>query len=326
MTVLVADVGGTNARLAMVEADGTMRAVSRFRNDDFASFAALLTAYAAEWDQPPLAGFCAAVAGPVTSDTARLTNRDWNFDKDEIAACLPGLSRSSVRLINDLAALGHALPALGQLQLDEIKPAAPDAAANDQALVVGLGTGVNICLAKGCEKGVVVIEAELGHASLPVSVFEPLQAVIGSASATFPTIEELFAGRGLSRLYHVLSGGKERAGQDILAAYEAGKGGTVAETVDLLAGLLGRFTRELVYLYQPFGGVHFAGGVARGLLGSSARAGFLHAFDVPGRFAEQSGRVPLRLITDDAAALTGAAQLFSGTGSTRDTYTNGSSA
>lgn len=309
MTVLVADVGGTNTRLALVGASGAMRSVARFRNDEFASFPAVLAAYAAQQELPALTGVCIAVAGPVSAGGARLTNRDWHFDRAGIAACLPGPTQESVWLINDLAALGHALPALNAAQFCEIKPGA---GGNDQALVVGLGTGVNICLVKGTGAGRAVVEAELGHASLPISVQDPLHSAIGADSAAFPTVEELFAGRGLSRLYHALSGGEDRAGQDILAAYDTGTDGPVAATVDLLSDLLGRLTRELVYMYQPFGGIHFAGGVARGLLGSAARRGFLHQFDRPGRFADHAGRVPVRLITDDAAALTGAAQLLIG--------------
>lgn len=310
MTVLVADVGGTNTRLALVDDAGTMRTSVRFANDEFETFAALLAAYAERQSVPDLDGFCIAVAGPVTSEAARLTNRNWHFDKDEIADLLAGLTPGSVRLINDLAALGYALPALSDAQLVELKAPAPGAAVNGQALVMGLGTGVNICLAKSTQTSSVVVEAELGHASLPNSVSEPLRAAIGSESAAFPSVEELFAGRGLSRLHRILSGDNHRAGPDILADYDAGIGGSVAETVDLMAGLLGHMARELVYMYQPFGGIHFAGGVARGILGSSARMTFLGSFETSGRFAEHVGRVPIRLIIDDAAALTGAAQVI----------------
>lgn len=314
MTVLVADVGGTNARLALVDPSGRIHGLARFQNDDHPSFLSVLNAYSAQNDLPELQGFCAAVAGPVGGGTARLTNRDWEFDRHAIASCLPVSGASSVRLINDLAALGYALPALSAAQLAEIKPADNDAESNDQALVVGLGTGVNICLVKGAGDTVSVVEAEFGHTSLPTSVYQPLHRVIGTAVADFLSVEELFAGRGLSRLYRVISGGEDRVGQDILAAYDAGEQGAVSETVDLLAALLGRLTRELVYMYQPFGGVYFAGGVSRGILGSDARKGFLHSFDEPGRFAEQSGRVAVRLIMDDAAALTGAARVFANTG------------
>ncbi len=310
MTILVADVGGTNTRLALVDGAGTVGETIRFLNADFATFPALLAAYAARCAPPGLSGFCIAVAGPVTAQSARLTNRDWHFDRSDIAAVLPGLVPGSVRLINDLAALGYALPALTSAQLLDMgqKPAATPG--NGQAVVMGLGTGVNICLAKTTAFGNVVIEAELGHASLPQSVSDTLTAAIGVRVAAFPTVEELFAGRGLSRLYEILSGEPKKAGQAILAEYDRGACGHTAETVDLIAGLLGHMARELVYMYQPFGGIHFAGGVARGILGSAAQARFLACFEAPGRFDDHIARVPVRLIVDDAAALIGAARAF----------------
>ncbi|MDK3072294.1 glucokinase [Sedimentitalea sp. JM2-8] len=98
---------------------------------------------------------------------------------------------------------------------------------------------------------------------------------------------------------------------DILAAYAGDPAdGPARRTVNLMAHLLGVFARELVFQYLPFGGIHFAGSAARGILGSAARDLFLSGLEVPGRFSEQIAGVPIRLITDDAAALTGAARYF----------------
>ncbi len=154
-----------------------------------------------------------------------------------------------------------------------------------------------------------VIEAELGHASLPASVSDALRSETGAAADEFTTVEALFSGRGLSHLYRILSAGGHRAGPDILVGYDGDRGGCAGRTVDLTARLLGQFTRELVFHYLPFGGIHFAGGAARGILGSPARWLFLDSFRTPGRFADHAGRVPVRLIIDDAAALTGAARV-----------------
>ena len=79
-----------------------------------------------------------------------------------------------------------------------------------------------------------------------------------------------------------------------------------------MARLMGLLTRELVFQYLPLGGIHFAGGVSRGILGSPARATFLETVAASGPFADLIAQVPLRLITDDAAALTGAARLAMG--------------
>lgn len=299
MTVLVADVGGTNTRIALVDA-GVPRQMARYQNDRFASFYAVLADYLASHDCPPLQGCCVAVAGPVTSSRAELTNRNWDFDAEQVGATLPQPPERPTRLVNDLVALGYALAHLDDTQLADILPARQPRN-NDQSLVAGLGTGVNACLLKSG----IVMEAELGHASLPHSVAERLGDAIGAGAAQFQTNECLFSGRGLARLHQVMSG-RDLPGPQILAGHDTGDSADAAATVTLMARLLGCFARELVFQYLPLGGVHFAGGAARGILGSSARDDFIGAFVAEDRFSDIIRAVPVRLICDDAAALAGA--------------------
>lgn len=311
MPYLVADVGGTNTRLAVFASGHGLRDIARYENDRFGSFLNLLADYCKTADLTGLTACCIAVAGPVTSSAARLTNRDWIFDLEKIAAALPSGPQTPVRLINDLAALGHALPTLGAAQVDTIR--APDSGhpANDQALVVGVGTGFNVCMVRMEKASATVLEAELGHASLPSRVFNRLQSAIGAKAAGFVRIEDLFSGRGIAQLHQIISDGQLLDGPEILAAYDPAAHDCITDTVELAAELLGLLARDLVFQYQPFRGLHFAGGAARGLLGSSAKAVFLQSLTAPGQFADHIRQVPVRVITDDAAALVGAARCAS---------------
>lgn len=307
MTILVADVGGTNSRLALVD-DGAPRSIVRYTNTEFASFYDILARYSAGRDLGLLTGVCAAIAGPVTSTRAQLTNLNWQFDTDDIAAALPGCG--PVRLVNDLVALGHALSGLGTEHLLVIKPSGA-AQLNNQALVVGIGTGFNICLVKdaGANRAPLVVEAELGHASLPQNVWAVLQNEAGEAATQIIANEDLFSGRGFSRLHEIISGGDNLPGAEIVAGY--GQDAKATQTVNLAAQLLGLFARELVFQYLPLSGIYFAGGVARGILGTDARECFLKAFDGTGLFSDLIRQVPVKVITDDAAALVGAARYAS---------------
>lgn len=303
MSVLVADVGGTNARLAILGADGALSPTQRFANDEFDSFGQVLQAYG----RRDLAGCVVAIAGPVTPDQARLTNRDWVFRRPDIAGVLGLSGADRVRLMNDLAALGHALPGVASSQLTRIRPAGSAGGANGQALVVGIGTGFNVALVKLGPTGPTVLESELGHACPPSCVSTALAAAWGDAPERFPTNEEVFSGRGLSHVHQLLAGGTARAGAEILAEYHTD--GNAAHSVDLVADLLGLLTQQLIYTYLPFDGVYFAGGVARGILGSPARARFLTALAASGPFAAQANSVSISLINDDAAALAGIAEV-----------------
>lgn len=304
MTIFVADVGGTNSRLALAGDGGEIIVSNRFENDEFSSFEGIVSTFFKDHGTCEISRACIAVAGPVTSRTARLTNRDWSFSVPDIATVLPAGAVGGLTLVNDLVALGHALPCLRRDQLTDIRK--PDTAGpgNGQSLVVGLGTGMNVCLIKAHPGGMSVFEAELGHASLPSSVQAELSAQTGDSAGKFVSIEQLFSGAGLSRLHTAATGKPGQAAHRIAGAPDNAS----RRTVKTAAHLLGLLSRELVFQYLPLGGIYFAGGVARGVLGG-AKPAFLDAFNAPGPFADLVGQVPVRLITDDAAALSGAAAL-----------------
>ena len=143
MAMLLGDVGGTNARLAIAR-NGVIddNTVTRFRGDDFASFDDVVRRFQKDQDQPRITSVCIAVAGPVSGGKASLTNRDWDFDEHRLARLTDA---DHVRLINDLTALGYATPSLSGDGLAVLREAPEDRARNGQALVVGLGTGFNVC-------------------------------------------------------------------------------------------------------------------------------------------------------------------------------------
>jgi glucokinase len=301
MTVLVSDVGGTNARLALASGGRLMPdTLVRLSNDDWPSFDAALDAYLA--GRPAPRALCIAIAGPVRGTaagaTGRLTNRDWFFDAGALAA----RTGARVVLINDLTALGHALAALppeGLIPVCTPDPATPRGE-NGQALVLGLGTGVNVCAVRSAPAGVLCLEAEAGHVALPAPVAAVLTARLGSAEA-FPKTEELFSGRGLARLHAALTG-TTLTGDRIVAA--AATDPAAAATLTLFAALLGAWARDLCLMFMPRSGLYLAGSVARGVVGAAAEA-FCTAFTAEAALAAIPRSVPVRIIADDMAALSG---------------------
>ncbi|MGD1883419.1 MAG: glucokinase [Paracoccaceae bacterium] len=283
---LVADVGGTNTRIGFAGRDGVlMESVRRYRNDDFPDFATLADGYLAGRDA---AAFTVAIAGPVGAQSGRLTNRDWHFDAPDLGA---RFGIPNVTLLNDLAALGHALPALPNSALLHVAEGQPD---GPQGLVIGLGTGFNVSPVHLTRE--VVFEAETGHASLPSDVAVILRQEIDPAP--FPTVEDLFSGRGLKRLHVAL--GHADAPTEEIAKNE--------KTMALMARALGALTRSLAYLYMPLGGMFFNGSLARALLNGSHTRTVLAPLQADPIFDGCLARIPIRLLVDDAAALHGCAR------------------
>lgn len=299
--ILLADVGGTNARLALAR-DGEVLddSLTRFAGQDFASFDEVLRSYLDEQGNPALEALCVAVAGPVAGGRARLTNRDWSFSEDNLAR-IAGVGRA--RLINDLVALGYGVPGLSGAGVADLLASASPRPDNGQALVVNAGTGFNVCAVHRAQDGrITCLESEEGHTRLPDSVSLALRDLLGGAAAPFTSVEELFAGRGLALLH------RQRTGRPALRAEEvtstASEGDPEADaTLRIYAQLLGLHCRELTMRFLPYSGIYLAGSVARACVAQIDV--FADAYRRDLLMRELVEATPVRMICDDLAALQG---------------------
>lgn len=279
---LVADIGGTNARLAFAQDRVVvLDSVRSYRNDQFDGFLTLVRTYLAQSDARDVSELIVAVAGPVLGDQARLTNRDWRFDANTLSA---DLGLRSVTLINDLSALGHALPSLSRSHLMSIYETGFNPAVATQSLIVGIGTGFNVSPVLHFGDTVRCVDTEFGHVSLMGSVLLNATPELRNVFDKFSTVEECFSGRGYQAVMR--------------------HGGTPAE----YAALMGALTRDLLMAFMPRSGIYFNGGVARSVLSSPARSEFVRVFQQPFELSPDL-TAPVALINDDTAALIGCARV-----------------
>lgn len=301
MAILLADVGGTNARLALAGPEGIYPgSITRFRGEDHPNFDAVVRLFLEREGAPRIQAVCVAVAGPVSQGKARLTNRDWDFSETRLLE-LTGAGRA--RLINDLIALGYATPALsGDAAGFVLGQPQPDAG-NGQRLVVNAGTGFNVCAVKVLPSGgIACLEAEEGHTRLPESITAPLGRMLGDKAAAFDSVEALFAGRGLANLHALLSDTVPQRAEAVVAAAAAGDPAANA-TCDLYARLFGLICRELALRFMPKDGMFLAGSVARSV--TQRLDIFRDAYHSDSLMAQIPRAVPIGVIRDDMAALHG---------------------
>ena len=312
---LVADIGGTNTRVAL--ADGTaLRAgtVRRYRNADFAGLEPVLAGYLAEQGDPACAGACVAAAGPVRDGVATLTNLGWTID----GATLARAARTGrVAILNDLQAQGHALGHLAPEGLRTIVPG-PAAPAGAARLVIGIGTGFNAAPVHATPGGRVVPPSECGHTTLPVRTDEDLALArsVGRAHG-FAGVEEVLSGRGLEHLHAFVTGragsAAARTAAEIMALIDAGDP-AAQETGRAFARFAGAVAGDLALVHLPFGGIYLCGGVARAFAVHLGPLGFAATFRDKGRFSSFMDGFGVQVVTDDYAALTGCAAHLAGTG------------
>lgn len=308
LTALVADLGGTNTRVALTDgARVRTDTIKRYRNKDHADLSSVLRAYKSEYEITPDAA-CVAMAGPVLDGVGELTNLNWRVDRTAVAEAT---GATTVAVLNDLQAQGHALDHLKPDVLQTIlqrTPAGPQAA----RLVIGVGTGMNAAAVYKLNGRTLVPPSEAGHVSLPAQDADELRLLdwIAAKHGT-PGLEDVLSGRGFERVYgwlcaeagseHVLDAGQIMEGVDDRSNPRAEKAARI------FTRMLGRAASNLALVHLPFGGVYLCGGVARHFGPHLDRLGFGAAFNDKGRFADFMTQFPVYLVEDDYAALSGSA-------------------
>lgn len=307
---LVADIGGTNTRVAL--ANGTCLlepSIQRFRNADYAGLPPILKSYVANQSAQPTRA-CVAGAGPVMDGTLDMTNLKWRIDRDSVARAT---GATDVAVLNDLQAQGHALDHLSE---DDLCPLlnwgnrcdGPQAA----KLVIGLGTGMNAAMVFRTGGQTLVPPSESGHASLPLRTETEMRfGAFLQARGLFPSVEEALSGRGLEHLYafHAAEAGTspDLRAAEIMQAVDAGTDPVARAAAQSYVTFAGRVAGDLALIQLPFGGIYFIGGVARAFTRHFGPFGLADAFRNKGRFAEFTDQFPVGIVEDDYAALKGCA-------------------
>ena len=306
---LVADIGGTNTRVAL--ADGRQilgETIRRYSNADYPGLETVLRRYIDdEGGVDPIAA-CVAVAGPVRDGRATMTNLNWTIDKDTLARATKA---ETVAILNDLQAQGHALGYLDDANIRTIIDG-PTGLPNAARLVVGVGTGFNAAPVFDTDKGRLVTPSESGHANLPIRTERELRLCQFVSNAHgFPAVEDVLSGRGLERVYAFLGEevgiSAEAKAKDIMAACADGSDPRATESAQVFTQILGTVCGNLSLIQLPFGGVYLVGGVARAFAPFLTEFGFGDAFRDKGRFSGFMGNFRVSVIEDDYAALTGSA-------------------
>ena len=306
---LLADIGGTNTRVALAEGTRLLPdSVRRYRNADYPGLETVLGTYLTEEGSPDCAGACVAVAGPVRDGAATLTNLDWTIGTATVARAAQA---EKVAILNDLQAQGYAL---GHLPATSLRPIVegPDPRPGAARLVIGIGTGFNCAPVYETPGGRFVPPAEAGHANLPIRTDEELDLCRDLETAHgFPAVEDVLSGRGLSHVYAWLArrGGApaELSAARIMQAIETGDDPVVTETLRFFVRILGTVSGNLSLIHLPFGGVYLVGGVARAVAPWLGPMGYGEAMRDKGRFAGFMNNFSVTVIEDDYAALTGCA-------------------
>ena len=302
MVYLVADIGGTNTRVALAQGSELLtETIQKFPNADAPHLRDIFSSYIATRGDISISAACIAVAGPVHNGVAQMTNLDWLIQDHDISASL-GIDK--VGVINDLQAQGYALPYIDDADLSCLKQGkTPDFHAT--RLVIGIGTGFNAAPAYVVGDTTLVPPAEAGHVRLPASNDQE-RAIADQVAGNngFASVEHILSGRGVERLERYFDPTSTRSAADVLAAAQNGDA-IAQQVVTQFARFAGSVAGDLALTVLPFGGIYLIGGVARAMSPYMDDSNFNAAFVDKDRFAEFNAQFPVHVVHDDFAALRG---------------------
>jgi glucokinase len=315
--LVAVDIGGTHARFAIatIAEDGSISLdePETLHTADHVSFQTAWEDYRVSKGGHLPDAVSLAIAGRTSGDAIRFTNNPWVIRP---ALIKEKLGASRYTLVNDFAAVAHAV---AQAPTDQfLHLAGPDQplAAEGTLSILGPGTGLGVAHLFRDSNGYRVQATEGGHVD-----FAPLDQIEDAILARLRkrhmrvSVERVVSGPGIVDIYATLAAleGKPVAEMDDVAIWQAGMEGSdslTAAAVDRFCLALGSIAGDFALAQGGFGGVVIAGGLGYRLREILPGSGFAERFRAKGRFADLMGSIPVKLITHPQPGLFGAAAAF----------------
>ena len=311
-TLLVGDVGGTNARFALarlVDGRPVLEHHESFPAERHPTFLKGVAAFLEGCATKPTGGVI-AVAGPVTDGEIDLTNSPWRVSEAK------GLD--PIRLINDFEAQAWGAPIVPPDQLASL--GGPDEGDPHAAIaVLGPGTGFGVsALVRDVHGHEMAMPSEGGHAcfapgdAVEDEILRILRRRYGRVS-----IERLICGPGLLNMHRALAeiDGRESHIDDpaqITTEALENPGSHCGATLARFCAILGAVAGDIALTTGARGGVYVAGGIAPRILSFLKASPFRERFERKGRYQDYMAAIPTRVILHKHAALLGAARVAFG--------------
>jgi glucokinase len=307
--VLIGDIGGTNARFALVvDANAEPKSFPVVQTADFPNIDDAIQA--AVLDQTSLIprSIVLAVAGPVDGDEVDLTNCDWVIRP---RVMIERFGVAEVIVLNDFEAQALAVAALGEEHLHAI--GGGEISDTGSKVVLGPGTGLGVAGLVNAHSTWIPVPGEGGHMDIgprsarDFEVFPHFERINGRVSG-----EQLLCGRGIMNIYRAVhaADGTTPVLPDPAAVTSAALDGTDAaavETLELFLTYLARVAGDLALVFMARGGVYLSGGIIQKVLPAVSDVRFRAAFDDKAPHEDLMRAIPVFVVTHPLAALQGLA-------------------
>ena len=315
--ILAGDIGGTKTILGLFYrgANGQPRLlVSRtYPSREATSLTAILDDFIA-YQPETVVTVCLGVPGAVISNHVHPSNLPWSISR-------PALKRRfgwpALILINDLVATAHAVRWLNRREIHWLRGQRRNRQHN--LGIIAPGTGLGISLLINNWKSSLPVASEGGHLGfapgdeVEMELWHWLRKQYGRV-----TLEMVLSGPGLVNIHTWLTTGRSLPGgyhpennrltpKEIVAAAMTGSCPLCATALERFVIIFGRAAGDLALMGLTLGGIFLAGGIPPKILPALEKDDFLASFDAKGKLDYLMRRIPVAVITNEKAALLGAA-------------------
>jgi glucokinase len=326
--LLAGDIGGTKTNLAVFSSETGWRkplAEATYTSVNYADLESLVHEFLGQYDFP-IDGASFGVAGPVVAGHASITNLPWMMDEHQLQQAL---HIPSVRLLNDLDAIAHAVPHLESQDLYPLNLG--QAVAGGAIAVIAPGTGLGEAFLTWNGSQYQAHTSEGGHADFaPANTFQLELLRYLMVRFQHVSFERVCSGKGIPNIYDYLkdSGYAEEPQwlaeqlattldrspiivNNALDKYNACT--LCVATLNAFVSILAAEAGNLALKVLSTGGVYIAGGIPLRILSylqdDQIIQGnfFMQAFTHKGRFNHILAQMPVHVILNPKVALLGAA-------------------
>ncbi|MBV7256268.1 glucokinase [Pacificimonas sp. WHA3] len=314
-SLVAADIGGTHARFALAEigADGaiSLDAPVKMPCADHGSLQMAWDAFGRHVGPLPRAA-ALAIAAPVRGDTIRMTNNPWIVRRKAIGEAL---GVDSHILINDFAAVAHAVGVATPAMLAHL--AGPDIPLPESGTVsvIGPGTGLGVALLSRNNGTSQIISTEGGHTD-----FAPLDEIEDRMLARLRkqhdrvSVERIVSGPGFRTIMEVLAdidGVAMPKGDDkaLWTLALSGESSLASAALRRFGMCLGSVAGDIALCHGP-GPVVIAGGLGLRIGMRLKDLGFHDRFVAKGRYRAIMEDLPIKLVTHPEPGLYGAVSAY----------------
>ena len=311
-TLLIGDIGGTNARFAL--SDPRQPGFNDERTLQCAEFGSAddaIRQYLKDVGAHSPDVICLAAAGPIVDQRVRFTNNPWTIASAELAEHF-GIGK--VRLLNDFEAIAYSIPFLTE---DDCLPfglpeAGPLDAEHYTVGIIGPGTGLGSVGLRKHGDLLIPIAGEASHggfapeSQVQIDMLSALRERYDRVSA-----ERFVSGPGLENIYWALCRihGEQKPqlkAAEIFAKAADRSDPRAAEAVQMFFEMLGQVAGDFALALGAKDGIFIAGGIVRRYPDMLENSRFRSGFEAKGRHRSLMERIPTKLILHEQPGLLGA--------------------